>query len=79
MKTLICIKQLAYLKFCYLTNFNHLNVHVRLYVTQEQMYVVQVLIYIYIVQEGFYVVQVRIYAVQVSTYMYVVLVFANTQ
>lgn len=68
MKTLICIKQLAYLKFCYLTNFNHLNVHVRLYVTQEQMYVVQVLIY---------VVQVRIYAVQVSTY--VVLVFANTQ
>lgn len=74
MKTLICIKQLAYLKFCYLTNFNHLNVHVRLYVTQEQMYVVQVLIYV--VQERFYVVQVRIYAVQVSTY--VVLVFANT-
>lgn len=68
MKTLVCIKQLAYLKFCYLTNFNHLNVHVRIYVTQEQMYVVQVLIY---------VVQVRIYAVQVSTY--VVLVFANTQ
>lgn len=70
MKTLICIKQLAYLKFCYLTNFNHLNVHVRIYVTQEQLYVVQ---------ERFYVVQVRIYAVQVSTYMYVVLVFANTQ
>lgn len=68
MKTLICIKHLAYLKFCYLTNFNHLNVHVRIYVTQEQLYVVQ---------ERFYVVQVRIYAVQVSTY--VVLVFANTQ